>query len=166
MTADQKKGPSPGRRFPWGTIVDVHVVGTYALIEYDSSRPSNADDDWQSERRFSGYVHNPESRRADARGWMDIGQSFSSFDAGLVGLVAYVHEGPNSQAARYFMKMIADEPVVQVQRVDGFETTVSPVEVDKALAQLTAQGQGTTLDLPAAILHSLRSAQRRAGVTK
>jgi len=40
----------------------------------------------------------------------------------------------------------------------GFEHTVSLDEVNKALAELTAQGQGTTMDRPAAILHALRRA--------
>lgn len=105
MTSDQKKGPKP-QRFPWGLIVDVHVVGPYALLEYDSSKPGNAEPGWKSERMFSGYVHEPENKRADARGWRDIGQSFHSLDAALVGCIAYRAEGPNAQAASYFMRMI------------------------------------------------------------
>lgn len=168
MNAEQKKGPAPDRRFPWGRIVDVHVVGTYALIEYMSSKPGNAEPGWKSERRFSGYLHKPESTRADARGWMDIGQSFPSMEAGLAGVIAYAFDGCNSQAARYFMKMIAPDvpmPAVAPARVvrGGYETRVSLREIDKALAELTAQGQGTTLDLPAAILHALRRAVVDAG---
>ena len=108
MNDRAKLGPAPDRRFPWGDIVDVHVVGPYALLEYDSSKPGNAEPDWKSERLFSGYLHRPDSPRADARGWMDMGQSFHSLEAGLVGCIAYAAEGPNAQAAHYFMKMIAE----------------------------------------------------------
>lgn len=162
MTADQKKGPKPDR-FPWGRILDVHVIGRYAMIEYQSARPGNAQRGWKSERMFSGYLHQPESKRADSRGWMDIGQSFHSMDAALVGLVAYAAEGGNSQAARFFMKMIAPDAEPQAPQEDTFVNSISAEEVDKALAELTEMGVGTTLDRPAAILHRLRGAQKSRG---
>lgn len=126
--AIDKRGPAPRPRFPWGAIIDVHVIGRYALIEYDSAKPGNARPDWTSERLFSGYLHNPESKRADSRGWMDIGSSFHSLEAGLVGCIAYASEGPNGQAARYFMKMIAadpapaEKPTVQFVHDDSADT--------------------------------------------
>lgn len=119
MTDDQKKGPLP-KGFPWGRIVDVHVVGTYALIEYQSKRPGNAEPDWKSQRMFSGYLHKPESKRADVRGWMDIGQSFHSLEAGLVGCIAWA--AGHGDAVRYFMKMIAaapEKPTVQFVHDDS-----------------------------------------------
>ena len=50
-------------------------------------------------------------------------------------------------------------------KATGFEHTVSLAEVDKALAELHSMGIGTTLDRPAAILHALRRAVRRATKT-
>lgn len=44
----------------------------------------------------------------------------------------------------------------------GYETRVSVSEIDKALAELKEQGQGTMLDRPAAILHGLRRAASEA----
>lgn len=39
-----------------------------------------------------------------------------------------------------------------------FESTIAKSEVDRAIAELTEMGVGTSLDLPAAILHRLRAA--------
>lgn len=90
-----------------GFVVAVHVIGRYALVEYDSSKPGNAEKDWTSERLFSAFVADPASKRADANGWSYIGHSFHSLEAGLVGVIAYVADGANSQAGHFFMKMIA-----------------------------------------------------------
>lgn len=165
MTAEQRKGPLP-KGFPWGRIQDVHVVGTYALIEYKSTRPGNAEPGWTSELMFAAYVHRPSSKRSDTRGWTDIGQSFHSLEAGLVGCIAWAagHGG----AVHYFMKMIAPEaPLLQADVATGKVTKVreqrledalgvSSAELQKAINELRDQGQGTALDLPAAILLRLR----------
>lgn len=89
-------GPAPdlslpdGESFSWGHVHAVHRIGEYTIVEYKHRH--------SGEIAFHVYVGNK-----------DTSTSFESLDAALVGAIAYKAEGPNSQAAWYFMKMIRSE---------------------------------------------------------
>ena len=94
-----------------GTVIEVHILGTYAVVEYDSKRPANADKHWKSERLFAGFFKSdaPSGRVRDANGWQSVSQSWQSLEAAIVGTIAFKALGPNTQAGHLFMKMIAPE---------------------------------------------------------
>lgn len=110
ITTRHERGPVTSACDWLGTVLAVHRIGPYALVEYQSSRPGNAEPGWQSERRFSGFVIDPSSKRKDANGWTNTSRSSASLEAGIVDCIAYAADGCNTQASRFFMKMIAEEP--------------------------------------------------------
>lgn len=81
------------RTFPWGTILDTHVVGPYMVFEYRESKT------FGDERRvsFQPYVR-------DGSKWQDTRSSFSTLDEALATAIAYRIEGPNTHAAGYFIR--------------------------------------------------------------
>jgi hypothetical protein len=87
-----------GKRFPWGPIDAVHVMGPYAIVEYrnDASGNTFQREVWaeHGQTRFHPYI--------DGR---DTSCSYRSLDSALVGAVAYRREGPNGRAAFYFDRM-------------------------------------------------------------
>lgn len=77
------------RAFAWGPISTIYEVGPYTIAKYTSNKGGTFFHTWVDEE--------------------DTQQSYESLDAALVGAIAYRHEGPNSQAAGYFMRMIGQE---------------------------------------------------------
>lgn len=106
LTARQRRGPVQSQVEWLGVPLAVHVLGPYAVIEYQSSRPGNAPPDWKTERRFSGFVIEPGSKRTDANGWTSTSRSSATLESAIVDCIAYAAEGCNAQATRYFMRMI------------------------------------------------------------
>jgi hypothetical protein len=87
-----------GKRFPWGVIDEVHEVGPYQIAQYRKDASTYAHESaWvdHGKTMFHIYVEGK-----------DACQSFWTLDAALVGAIAYRAEGPNGQAAEYFMRMI------------------------------------------------------------
>lgn len=89
-----------GAPFTWGEIVTLHKIGPYTIAEYKC---------WQRVDCLikRGIV----SDKTLFHIWIDgrdCGQSWPTLDSAIVAAIAYRAEGPNSQAAHYFMRMVAD----------------------------------------------------------
>ena len=86
------KGIKKNRGSYWlGPVQKIHEIGEYAFVEY-------LDRVFEEETFYSIFI-NGES----------ISRTAPSLDKAIVVAIAYKHEGPNSQAATYFMKMIKDD---------------------------------------------------------
>jgi len=94
-------GPD-GREFSWGPIVKVHEVGVYQFVEFlrDYSRTSSTRDlsEEHGKPAFSVYI----------RG-RDTHVSADTIEEAMAIAMSYRFDGPNSQAAHFFMKMIGYE---------------------------------------------------------
>lgn len=83
-----------GQPFTWGEVIRIHTIGEYDIVEfYRWDEKGKAD---TTDISFHCYLNGK-----------SVSQSWSSLDEALVGLIAYKHEGPNSKAATYFMRMLA-----------------------------------------------------------
>lgn len=101
-TTDLEQIEVTPQHYTWGEVIEVHTIGQYSFVEYHpwetrgsiilSGQPN------YGARAFGAYI--------DGR---SISRSYDSLDAALVGVVGYRHDGTNSQAAGYFMKMIGAE---------------------------------------------------------
>lgn len=89
-----------GSRFPWGPITQTHEVGPYQILEYrdDRSRYPLTQQDGHGRTLFQPWVNGKSTST-----------SWHSLDAALAGAIAYKAEGPNGQAAHYFLRMIGAE---------------------------------------------------------
>ena len=90
-----------GVKFTWGELIQIHHIGEYDIVEYynlkrDGVRVTNSID--YDSISFHGYLNG-----------ISTSHSYLSLDAALVGLVARKHDGHNSHAGYYFMKMIAKD---------------------------------------------------------
>ncbi len=88
-----------GASYTWGELLHIYEMGEYAIVEYHPWKvkspqvlTGNAD---VSMREFHCYV------RGD-----DCACSRESLDSALAYCIAYKHEGANTRASAYFMKMI------------------------------------------------------------
>ena len=86
------------KRFSWGEIIARHSVREYDILEYhpwvyvNNCGTSEID---TSKTEFDCYINGDH-----------IGISAESLDSALATCIAYKHDGSNSQAAIYFMRMI------------------------------------------------------------
>jgi hypothetical protein len=95
--------------WPWGPVLQVHEIGTYAIVEFTHANPDRG-----SEVSFHPFLQL--ERSGDE--WHDTGHSYGSLDKALVAAIAWKYEdraddprqwrstAANSQAAMYFMRMI------------------------------------------------------------
>jgi len=85
--------------FTWGRAMRRHDIGEYTIIEYHphlyKNHTSTGEID-STTTMFSCYIDN-----------RHMGRSAESLDAALVHCIAHKHDGLNTHADRYFMKMIA-----------------------------------------------------------
>lgn len=73
--------------YSFGEVVKTHIIGdTYQIIEA-------IDND--GNQKFSSYVN-----------FERTGFSYNSLEKAITGAIAYKYEGANSQANKYFWKMI------------------------------------------------------------
>ena len=86
-----------GNPFTWGKVIEIHEIGEYSIIEYYSRdlNGSGPPYNYESIPSFHGYINGKSTSR-----------SYGSLDEALVGVIGYKHDGSNSQAAMYFMRMI------------------------------------------------------------
>ncbi len=90
--------PGSKNSFTWGEAIAVHSIGEYSIVEYypheyvDGCSTGKID---YSKREYSCYLNGKA-----------VGMSTGSLDSAIVTCIAYKHDGANSQAAGYFMKMI------------------------------------------------------------
>ena len=84
------KSPWGAGKFPWGATTNIHAIGEYEIVEYR---------DLAGNACFHPYISGE-----------DTNHSYNSLDAAIVGAIGLKHDGLNSQAASYFMKMIGAKP--------------------------------------------------------
>ena len=92
-----------GLGFTWGELLKIHEVDNYTIVEYSPWRKDGV-------RLLTGQ---PDHTKTEFSCYVDdrsLSRSTYSLDAALAECIAYKHEGLNSRAAQYFMKMI-DIPV-------------------------------------------------------
>ncbi len=88
-----------GANFTWGRLIKIHEIGEYSIVEFypwiteNSTVWSGTPD--TTKKEFTTYVMGK-----------DCGRGFLSLDAAIVGCIAYKHDGINTRADYYFMKMI------------------------------------------------------------
>ena len=76
--------------FTWGKVIDIHCIGEYQIIEYESkTAPKHL---WHT------YIN-----------YADTNNSYMSLDSALIGCIGRKYEGANGKAAMYFEKMIGLE---------------------------------------------------------
>ena len=78
------------KEFTWGSVVKIHCIGEYQIVEYIDKRDKKT--------FYHGYIN-----------YNDINRSYLSLDSALIGCIGYKHEGGNGKAAMYFEKMIGLE---------------------------------------------------------
>lgn len=74
-----------GRDFVWGTPLEESKIGPYKILKYQDGKCIN----------YHGWISDK-----------DTNCSWDSLDAALAGMIAIRHEGHNSRAADYFMRML------------------------------------------------------------
>lgn len=91
-----------GARFPWGPIVATHQLGDYQFIEHLDRVFVNScgTEQFKDTTSFSCY-HKGRS----------LSMGASTLEGAIVSAIAYVRDGCNSQAARYFMRMIGGKKI-------------------------------------------------------
>jgi hypothetical protein len=102
-TTDLKKlKQGNGHNFVWGYVLRIHEIGEYTIVEYHPWKRNGSSiltgEMDPNEIEYSCYLNSK-----------SIGVSAQNMDEALVICIAYKHDGANSQAAYYFMKMIKKE---------------------------------------------------------
>ena len=89
--------------FTWGEAIKIHEIGEYTIVEYhpweykNNSTTTRLD---YSNSEYSCYLNH-----------QHLGLSTYTLDEALATCIAYKHDGINSHAAHYFMKMIKKESI-------------------------------------------------------
>lgn len=73
-----------------GPITKIHEIGEYAFVEYNDAE--------DGEQRYSIFVNGENTNN-----------STNSLDHAMVLAIAYKHDGCNTRADSYFMKMINND---------------------------------------------------------
>lgn len=100
-TTDLKELEQDKIEFAWGEFIKIHRIGEYALVEYYPHEFKNCCSTGKidySKIRYSCYINEN-----------DICHSRDSIDSALAQCIAYKHDGCNTQAADFFMRMIKAE---------------------------------------------------------
>lgn len=87
-----------GNPFPWGTIVAVHPFGDHAVVEYVRDEPTFKSGEYiqpDGVHQFHPYLNG-----------RDICRGADTLEKALVISLAYKYDGPNSQAAAFFFRMV------------------------------------------------------------
>jgi len=81
-----------------GRNLKLHVVGPYAIAEYETEHPRSviSVDRWR--KNFQAYVDG-----------VDTSATWSSLDLALAHAIAFRHDGPNTRAGIYFVKGVQNE---------------------------------------------------------
>lgn len=70
----------------WGKIIKTHIIGEYQIIEYINN---------DNEKCFNPYIN-----------YNNTSHSYDSLETAITGAIAYKYDGSNSQANKFFWKMI------------------------------------------------------------
>lgn len=79
--------------FHWGKVIKTHTIGEFQIIEYEAIFNGKNEG-----IRFHPYIN-----------FNDTNYSYYTLDEAIIGVIAYKHDGYNSQAAMFFTKMIGTE---------------------------------------------------------
>ena len=77
------------RKYWLGTVQQIHEIGEFAFVEYENK---------YGEKGFSIFIQGESTGHGD-----------STLESALAGAIAYKYDGPNSQAAHFFMRMVGDK---------------------------------------------------------
>jgi hypothetical protein len=94
---DRQVGPD-GTSFPWGPIDQVHQVGPYQIVEFREDRSTMAGPNAHEDHGRTMYASFVDGRRT--------AHSHYTLDEALAFAIAYRHEGINTRAGDYFIRMI------------------------------------------------------------
>lgn len=83
-----------GIPFTWGKLIRLHEISEYTIVEF-CNKHVGIGEYGVTELAFHGYVGEEDTCRA-----------YASLDAALVGCMSYKYDGPNSQAGKFFCKML------------------------------------------------------------
>lgn len=79
--------------FSWGEVTKVHTVGEYIIFEFISGYELK--EEGKTVIMFHAYIN-----------YQNIGVSYHSLDSCIVGTIAYKYDGANSQAGKFFERMV------------------------------------------------------------
>ncbi len=88
--------------FTWGEIIKFYELEEYTIASFYPKW-----NDVKNEERKSYH----KGKRIYFYAWVNkksVGMHFNTLEEAIVGGIAYKHEGPNSQALLYFMRMITE----------------------------------------------------------
>lgn len=96
----QLKKLRSGAKFTWGEIIRFHHVGPYDIVEYHPDKRT------ETGRILTGETDPDQIKFYCYMCSLDLGISCESLEEALATCMAYKYDGINSQAARFFMRMI------------------------------------------------------------
>ena len=77
----------PSARFTWGFIEEFYTIGPYDIVKYITNHGN--------ETNYHGWINGKDT----SRGW-------TTLDRAILGLLAYKHDGNNSQAGELMSRML------------------------------------------------------------
>lgn len=88
-----------GAPYTWGELVSIHECGQYSIVEFHPWKRDKftvlTGNQNVDERNFSPYIDDKNCNR-----------SYDSLDAALVGAICLKHDGINTRADGYIMRML------------------------------------------------------------
>lgn len=88
MSTTNLKSLRSGLAFTWGTVLKWYEAGPYTIAEFERNGDS-------LKTEFHVWVNGEDTRHSSL-----------TLDEALALAIAYRHEGPNTRAAGYFMRML------------------------------------------------------------
>ena len=90
-----------GSSFTWGRLIKIHEFAEYAIVEfhpfiYESNCSTHKVD--TTKKEYSIYCNGKSASR-----------SCENMDSAIVECIAYKHEGANTHAGAYFMRMLKED---------------------------------------------------------
>ena len=84
------------QEFPWGEIIKVYNIGEYVIFEYINGY--DLEREGKTVIAFHAYMN-----------YRNLSYSYNSLDSCLIGTIARKYDGANSQAAKFFERMVKME---------------------------------------------------------
>lgn len=80
-------------RFPWGRVIEDFEIGPYTIRKFIWKDIQNSEQ--SGTIGYSAYINGKDANR-----------SYGTLQAAMIGVISYEAQGPNSQAAELFFRMI------------------------------------------------------------
>ena len=98
MKTELEKVKSGSYKFPWGRVLQVYEISEYGIVEYNPRKVvgctlTDALD--MDKKEYSCYI--------DGK---SISMSANSLDAALLICISYKHDGVNTRAPEYMIRML------------------------------------------------------------